>query len=212
MNANCLTINRGCLTGIREDRALDRNDSAKLEMDRFLAGVERRAFRIADIAVRNPDDAMDIVQDAMIRLVRSYSTRAEDEWPPLFFRILQNRIRDHQRHQTVRNRVLSWFRRPDEEISAVSPVDLAPDRATPSPVSQLVIDDSMAELEQAINELPPRQQQAFLLRALQGFDVAATAASMGCSAGSVKTHYSRAVHSLRARLGDHWDRSVADER
>ena len=172
-------------------------------MDRFLAGVERQAFRIAQISVRNEADALDIVQDAMIRLVKSYGRRDESEWQPLFFRILRNRINDHGRHLTVRNRVMSWFAPPDGG-AATDPGELAPAAPNTRPDHQASMDETMQELERAIHELPARQREAFLLRSIEGMDVATTARAMGCSAGSVKTHYSRAVHSLRAILGDHW--------
>jgi len=173
-------------------------------MDRFLSDVERRAYRIAVIAVRNADDALDIVQDTMIRLVRSYAQRAESEWTPLFYRILQNRIRDHQRHQSVRHRVLTWFTSRDGEDD-VDQVAQAPDPVAVQPDRQLALDNAMIALEWAVKELPARQQQAFLLRTIECLDVAATAKAMGCSDGSVKTHYSRAVRSLRATVGAHWE-------
>src|SRR5687768_15619516 len=78
-------------------------------LERFLADVERRAYRIARIAVRNDDDALDIVQDAMLQLARSYGQRPDSEWRPLFYRILQNRIRDFQRRARVRAKVFGWF-------------------------------------------------------------------------------------------------------
>lgn len=186
--------------GAQEDRTLNE----RLAMDRFLADVERRAFRIADIAVRNPDDALDIVQDAMLRFVRRYASRPEDEWPPLFFRILRNRIIDHQRGQTVRKRVFRWFTKDADNDEPDDPGATAPDPAMRNPEQQAGLDDAMETLEQAVHELPTRQREAFLLRALEGLDVAATAAAMGCSDGSVKQHYYRAVRSLRATLGDHW--------
>ncbi len=172
-------------------------------MDRFLSGVERRAYRIALIAVRNADDALDIVQDAMIRLVRSYADREESEWMPLFYRILQNRIRDHQRHQSVRHRVWAWFAKHDDH--EVDPVEQAPDPLTVQPDRQLALDDAMIVLDEAIRQLPLRQQQAFWLRTVECLSVAETAKAMGCSDGSVKTHYSRAVRSLRATVGAHWE-------
>jgi len=184
----------------QEDRALDQRRA----MDRFLSGVERRAYRIALIAVRNADDALDLVQDAMIRLVRSYAHREESEWTPLFYRILQNRIRDHQRHQSVRRRVLAWFTPRDDEDD-VDQIAQAPDPFTVQPDRQLALDDAMAALEGAVQRLPARQQQAFLLRTVECLNVAATAKAMGCSDGSVKTHYSRAVRSLRATVGAHWE-------
>jgi len=195
-----LTMNYDGLGSAQEDRTLNERRA----MDRFLADVERRAFRIADIAVRNSDDALDIVQDAMLRFARCYAKRPENEWPPLFFRILRNRIIDHQRGQTVRNRVFAWFSTGADPDEPSDPVATAPDPAMRNPEQQAGLDDAMDTLECAVGELPERQRQAFLLRAMEGLDVAATATAMGCSDGSVKQHYYRAVRSLRATLGDHW--------
>lgn len=172
-------------------------------MDKFLVGVERQAYRIAQISVRSDADALDIVQDAMIRLVKSYSQRDASEWKPLFFRILRNRINDHLRHQTVKNRVMSWFVAPEDEVPN-NPGDLAPAAPHTHPDAQVAMDETMSKLEVAVSGLPRRQREAFLLRTIEGMDVATTARAMGCSEGSVKTHYSRAVHSLREILGDHW--------
>lgn len=171
------------------------------QLNAFLAGVERRALRIAEIGTGDRDEAMDLVQDAMIRLVRKYARRPEEEWAPLFFRILTNRVRDSQRRRAVRNRVMTWFGGDDE---GPDPVAEAPDPSIGAPEEQLEMRETMATLETAIRELPARQQEAFMLRNFEGLDVAGTAAAMGCSEGSVKTHYSRAVHTLRARLGESW--------
>jgi len=173
-------------------------------MDAFLAAVERRAFHIARMAVGDADEALDIVQDSMIRLVRSYSQRPSGDWKPLFYRILNNRIVDTQRRNTVRRRVMAWIspRRVDDD--APDPLELAPGPVRHEPDTQLQLDGAMDALEAAVAELPARQREAFLLRAVEGLNVAGTATAMGCSAGSVKTHYSRAVHSLRATLGEHW--------
>ncbi|WP_281382722.1 RNA polymerase sigma factor [Povalibacter uvarum] len=173
------------------------------ELDKFLAGVERRAFRIARIALRNDDDALDAVQDAMFKLARNYSARPPEEWAPLFYRILQNRIRDGQRRRQVRNRFFAWLPGASAREDEVDPVETAPaDEA--GAVERLMANEALGRLEQSIAQLPARQQEAFMLRALGGFDVAQTASAMGCSEGSVKTHYSRAVHTLRAELGDAW--------
>lgn len=174
-------------------------------MERFLADVERRAFRIARFAVRDSDDALDIVQDAMLSLVRHYARAPAAEWQLLFFRILRNRILDHQRRGTVRRKVMAFFtRNADADDEDGDPIATAPGPASDAPDHRVAMGDAMAALETAVANLPARQQQAFLLRTLEGLDVAATAAAMGCSEGSVKTHYSRAVHSLRATLGEHW--------
>lgn len=172
-------------------------------LDRFLIDVEKRAFRIARIAVRNDEDALDIVQDSMLQLARSYGKRSAEEWRPLFFRILQNRIRDCLRRSKVRSRLLAWLPHRDADNEAADPYESVPD-AGPLPVEQLRTGEAMRALEQALAELPARQQEAFMLRIFEGLDVAGTAKAMSCSEGSVKTHYSRAVHTLRERLGDVW--------
>jgi RNA polymerase sigma-70 factor (ECF subfamily) len=181
----------------RGGRALEQEQ----QLNAFLAGVERRALRIAEIGTGDRDEAMDLVQDAMIRLVRKYAARPEQEWAPLFFRILTNRVRDSQRRRAVRNRVITWFGGDDD---GPDPVADAPDTSAGAPEEVLEMRETMATLETAIRGLPARQQEAFMLRNFEGLDVADTAAAMGCSEGSVKTHYSRAVHALRARLGESW--------
>jgi len=173
------------------------------QINRFLAEVERRALRFAEIAIRDADEAMDLVQDAMIKLVRNYAGKPQDEWAPLFYRILQNGIRDWHRRQVVRNRVMVWFGRGGEE-NDYDPVAAAPDPAARTPDEELETRSALDELSDALGRLPPRQREAFMLRTFEGLDVAGTAVAMGVSQGSVKTHYSRAVHTLRDALGEHY--------
>jgi RNA polymerase sigma-70 factor (ECF subfamily) len=179
-------------------------NSQSRALNQFLAGVELKAFKIAQAALRHEDDALDAVQDAMLQLARAYSARPAEEWKPLFYRILENRIRDMQRRRTVRGRVMSWLPfRSDDEDDEQDPIALAPS-LDPQPPRRLEITEAMDALEKAIETLPRRQQQVFMLRNLEGLDVAATATAMGCSEGSVKTHYFRALQSLRAQLGEFW--------
>jgi RNA polymerase sigma-70 factor (ECF subfamily) len=175
------------------------------QLNRFLAEVERRALRIAEIGVRNRDEALDLVQDAMIKLVRNYGDRNSDEWTPLFYRILQNGVRDWHRRQAVRNRVMVWFGRGKRDEEDYDIVAAAPDPIGRSPDEELQNSEAMDCLETAVRRLPLRQREAFMLRTFVGLDVAGTAVAMGCSEGSVKTHYSRAIHSLRDTLRDHDD-------
>ncbi len=170
-------------------------------LDRFLAGAERRAFLMARFALGNADDAHDVVQDAMLQLVRRYADRGEQEWGALFYTILQSRISDWRRRAKVRNRFRIWFSQNEEDNS--NPLENIADGHSPEPPAQLRDKQAMTSLEAALGELPPRQQQAFMLRVWEGLDVAQTAQAMGCSQGSVKTHYSRAVHALREKLEDH---------
>ena len=161
---------------------------------------------MAQLAVRNPDDALDIVQDVMLALVRKYAERPETEWAPLFQRMLATRITDHHRRHTVQRRRFgwSWRARDDEDADAVDPLLEIADGAAAEPEFRAQLDMTSAELVAAVGDLPLRQQQAFLLRIWEGMDVAGTAQAMGCSQGSVKTHLSRAVHSLREQLQAHW--------
>lgn len=175
------------------------------QLNRFLAEVERRALRIAEIAVRDRDEALDLVQDAMIKLARRYADRDTTEWPPLFYRILQNGIRDWHRRQAVRRRVVVWFGRGGSGEDDYDAVAAAPDPAGRSPDEELANREAMTSLEGAVGRLPARQREAFMLRTFEGLDVADTAVAMGCSQGSVKTHYSRAIHSLRETLGEHYE-------
>lgn len=158
---------------------------------------------MAEIATGNKDEALDILQDAMFKLVEKYADRDAKEWGPLFTTILQSRIKDWYRRNQVRNRFRSWFNSKDEEKD--DPIQQAKDEKARTPEQLLQADRRVDELDQAIHELPLRQQQAFLLRTWEGYSVEETARTMKCSTGSVKTHYSRAVHNLRERLGSHWE-------
>jgi RNA polymerase sigma-70 factor (ECF subfamily) len=175
------------------------------ELDKFLTEIERRAFRMAQVALRDPDDAMDAVQDAMLKLARNYSSRPSAQWRPLFYRILENGIRDVQRRRTVRKKFMVWLPgvKEDPDNEAQDPLDNVAD-AGPDVPELLMRDQAMVKLEGSLRGLPARQREAFMLRNFEGMDVAQTAQAMGCSEGSVKTHYSRAVHALRKQLGEVW--------
>lgn len=161
------------------------------QLDAFLSGVERSAFRMADIATRNPDDALDIVQDAMMKLVEKYADKPADEWRPLFFSILQSRITDYHRRSSRTRRIFAWFGGEEDEesmpeaLQPVGPAELLAERLT------------LESLIEGLQALPPRQQQVFLLRTWEGFSVAETAGIMKCGEGSVKTHLSRATAALK---------------
>ncbi len=182
----------------QKEQVLDSNAA----LDRFLAGVEKRAYRMTHIATSNSDDALDIIQDAMLTLVRRYANKPEREWGPLFHRILQNQIRDWYRRQKVRNRLIAWFSSDNEKDDFIHTLPAAENSG---PLAQVNNAAMTEKLEQALQNLPLRQQQTFLLRVWEGLNVNETARAMGISSGSVKTHYSRAVHSLREKLGDYYD-------
>jgi RNA polymerase sigma-70 factor (ECF subfamily) len=191
------------------DNAASPSEGAVLEytreLEKFLAEIERRAFRMAQVALRDPDDALDVVQDSMLKLTRSYASRPSAEWRPLFYRILENGIRDLQRRRTVRKRIMTWLPGPkeDPDAEAQDPLENVADSAPAIP-ERLMQAQAMQRLEESLRALPARQREAFMLRNFEGMDVAETASTMACSEGSVKTHYSRAVHALRDKLGEVW--------
>ena len=149
------------------------------ELEKFLAEIERRAFRMAQVALRDPDDALDVVQDAMLKLTRSYASRPSAEWRPLFYRILENGIRDLQRRRTVRKRVMTWLPGPkeDPENEAQDPLDNVADSGPTIP-EKLMQGQAMEQLEESLRALPARQREAFMLRNFEGMDVAETASAM----------------------------------
>jgi RNA polymerase sigma-70 factor (ECF subfamily) len=177
------------------------------ELSAFLAEVERRAFKQALFAVRNEEAALDIVQDAMLKLTEKYAAKPPAELPMLFQRILQNTIHDHFRRQKVRSTwttLLSALGQKDEKDEDFDPLETLPARpdsnASIDPAGAHQQAETVALIEQALARLPARQREAFLLRYWEELDVAETATAMGCSEGSVKTHCSRAVHALAEML------------
>ncbi len=172
--------------------------AAPASMNAFLAQVERRAFRMAELNLGHREDAMDAVQDAMLRLVKHYSEKPAQEWTPLFWGILRRRIVDLQRRRKVRSIMVGWLGGKDddgEDLPAWEPADTGP-----GPLERLNDAQSYADMAAAVKLLPQRQREAFMLRVLEGLDVAETAQAMGCSEGSVKTHLSRALQRLRDQL------------
>jgi RNA polymerase sigma-70 factor, ECF subfamily len=156
-------------------------------------------------AVHEEEAALDIVQDSMLKLAEKYGDRPAEEFPMLFQRILQNTIRDYYRRSKVRSTwttLLSAFSGDDEdehdplETLAADENDAGPR----TPESELLQSQTLNAIEDEIRKLPARQREAFLMRYWEDMDVAETAAAMGCSEGSVKTHCSRATHALAAAL------------
>jgi RNA polymerase sigma-70 factor (ECF subfamily) len=201
-----LCISRGISSGIfwtpGWEINLEANSDVTATLDAFLASVERRAYRMALITAGNREDALDAVQDAMLNLATRYASRPAAEWAPLFYRILQSRLRDQRRRRVVRDRfrAILWRAEPDDDRD---PIQELPDPAALTPDREVAGGRAGEAIEKALALLPLRQQQAFLLRVWEGLDVAQTASAMGCSEGSVKTHLSRATQALRERLSDH---------
>jgi RNA polymerase sigma-70 factor, ECF subfamily len=177
------------------------------ELSDFLENVERRAFKQAVYAVRKDESALDIVQDAMIKLAEKYGDKSAAELPLLFQRILQNTIHDYFRREKVRGTWISLFSSLGNDPDDSENFDLLETyeaeegtEAAESSADKVERDQVLAIIEQEVQKLPTRQREAFLMRYWQDMDVAETAAAMGCSEGSVKTHCSRATHTLAKTL------------
>lgn len=183
----------------RGEHSLDRHSA----MNGFLQDVERRALRVAELSVGNRDDALELVQEAMLGLVKRYSLRPGDEWKPLFYKILQSRINDFHRRRAVRRRVMAFMPGSRDADAEPDPMELASAGERENPASALEQEIANQAMLDAIGDLPTRQQQAFVLRAWEGMSTRDTAVAMDCSEGSVKTHYNRAIRALQNALAEH---------
>ena len=177
------------------------------ELSDFLENVERRAFKQAVYAVRKDEAAFDIVQDAMIKLAEKYGDKPAAELPLLFQRILQNTIHDYFRREKVRNTWVSLFSSLGSGTEDHEDFDLLEtyeseegSQASESSQDKIEREQVLAVIDDEVQKLPTRQREAFLMRYWEDMDVAETAAAMGCSEGSVKTHCSRATHALATAL------------
>ncbi|MGI1795986.1 RNA polymerase sigma factor [Acinetobacter variabilis] len=174
--------------------------TAESRLKNFMQDVTGRALVMMESATQGQHGiAMDLVQEAFISLHKSYAEKSTEEWYPLFYTILNNKLQDWHRKEARRNQPFSFFKKvslDDDEVE----FDNLVDESTPSPLEFLDQAVTAEEIQEAIAKLPVRQQQAFMLRAWEGFDTQTTAQIMNCTEGSVKTHYHRAIQGLRASL------------
>lgn len=169
-------------------------------LDQFFSLHDEKAYKMAYALTHNRDDALELVQDSMLKLVQHYAQKPPEEWTLLFYKILHNRINDFYRRQGLR-KLFSVFihdkdNNQDELLSRLA------DSTNNTPHQQVEQSLSLERILQALKTLPLRQQQTFLLRAWQEFSVRETAFALSISEGSVKTHYSRALKQLRFQLGE----------
>lgn len=171
------------------------------QLNAFFSAEEKKAFKVARFAIGNDDDALDIVQDAMLRFISNYADKAQTDWRPLFYKIIYNRLTDFHRKKNFRSGIMRLFgsnpQEGSDEIDTITSPNTDPD-------GMVHFDDSLGKLQQALEILPIRQQQAVLMRSWHGFDTQETASIMQLSTSSVKTHYSRGLTKLRELLGDDW--------
>ena len=174
--------------------------TAEQRLKYFMREVTGRALVMMESATQGHNGiAMDLVQEAFISLHKSYAEKSTDEWYPLFYTILNNKLQDWRRKESRRAFPFSLFKKSDLDSDEDEVMDIV-DESTPNPLQFLAQEVAVEEIQNAISKLPVRQQQAFMLRAWEGFDTSTTAEIMQCSEGSVKTHYHRAIQGLRSSL------------
>ena len=206
-----MTDNTSQLNGPKTLQIASIPDSVKLSygtMEEFLKDIEKRAFQMAKMSTSRQEDALDIVQEAMFKMVEKYAFKPVQEWKPLFYRILNNKITDHYRRQAVQNKIFIWKSFDNEQKDDYFQPDLTNqvERGSEEPHEILMRQRRIDRLAEGVKKLASRQREAFLLRSWEGLSTRETAHSMGCTEGSVKTHYSRALEKLREQLdGYHYD-------
>ncbi len=184
----------------QSDLASTQVSTAEHRLKYFMQDVTGRALVMMESATQGHNGiAMDLVQEAFISLHKSYAEKSTDEWYPLFYTILTNKLQDWRRKEARRASPFSLFRKVSLDSDDEEAMDVV-DESTPNPLQFLDQALAVEEIQDAISRLPVRQQQAFMLRAWEGFDTQMTAQIMDCSEGSVKTHYHRAIQGLRSSL------------
>lgn len=174
--------------------------TAELRLKNFMQEVTGRALVMMESATQGQHGiATDLVQESFIALHKAYTDKSTEEWYPLFYTILNNKLQDWRRKEARRNQPFSFFKKVSLDDNDIEQLDIVDDN-TPNPYTFLDRAVTAEEIQEAIAKLPVRQQQAFMLRAWEGFDTQTTAQIMNCTEGSVKTHYHRAIQALRASL------------
>ena len=180
-------------------------------MNAFFVDVQPQAYRMARAALRDHEQALDIVQDCMLKLVEKYRDKPIEEWPLLFFRIVTNRINDARRFRMLhqgKRLLMSAFKSDDNDSADDDIIDMLNQSNVDDREEQL---DALAKqqlndkLERAMQRLPMQQRQVFMLREWQGFSIKETADILECEIGTVKQHHYRAMKALREELAEFWD-------
>lgn len=175
-------------------------------IDDFLQSVEKRAYKMAVVSLRDHHEALDVIQDCMIKLVTNYGERSVSELKPLFYRILQNKITDWHRHQKLKNLIFFWQTDNDgSDSDGWLDSASAEINSMTTPEDELRHEQTKQLVAKALACLSLQQQQCYLLRSWEGFSVADTAEILGCSQGSVKTHYFRAMAKIKEVLENNHD-------
>ena len=184
----------------QSDLASTQASTAEHRLKYFMQDVTGRALVMMESATQGHNGiAMDLVQEAFISLHKSYAEKSTDEWYPLFYTILTNKLQDWRRKEARRAQPFSLFKKVSLDDDDVEQLDIVDEQAL-NPAEFLDQAVTVEEIQAAIAGLPVRQQQAFMLRAWEGFDTQTTAQIMNCTEGSVKTHYHRAIQALRNSL------------
>ncbi len=182
-------------TTINQTSIESMDNTAKL--NQFFIAHEKKAYAIAFMSLNNQEDALDVVQDVMIKFVQKYSDKEKSCWVPLFYRMINNKVTDFHRANTKKNKLFSFPTNNEEQEEPLSNFE---DKNQIDIINQINNEMTISHLQIALNDLPTRQLQSFMCRIWEGLSVAETAQSMKCSQGSVKTHLFRALSNLRSKV------------
>jgi len=174
------------------------DNTAKL--NQFFIAHEKKAYAIAFMSLKNQEDALDVVQDVMIKFVQKYSNKEESCWCVLFYRMINNRVIDFHRANVKNKKLFSFLTNNEESDEVLCDIE---DSNQLDIVNQINNEMTISHLQVALDDLPTRQLQSFMCRIWEGLSVAETAQSMKCSQGSVKTHLFRALSNLRSKVNRH---------
>lgn len=183
------------------------NHMSVILIEQFLQQIERKAFKMAWMATKSEADALDLVQNAMMKLVECYADKEATDWKPLFYKILQNQIKNWYRRENISLKIFFW-QKTEYDDEGDSPRDEFEDLSASTPEQKLEGEQLSLALLTELEQLPIKQQQCFLLRSWEGLSVKETANIMQCSEGTVKTHMSRASQKLWAHLKQEVESSV----
>lgn len=189
----------------------DKQQDTKRALNSFFIASQPQAYRMAKAALRDHEQALDIVQDSMLKMTEHYRDKAVEEWPLLFFRIVTNRINDARRFRMLyagKKLLLSSFRKADNEVTDDDVIDMlaeSPSHGSGEQFDTLASQQLNDKLEVAMQKLPMQQRQVFMLREWQGFSIKEAADILGCEIGTIKQHHYRALRALRAELAEYWE-------
>ncbi|WDE08675.1 sigma-70 family RNA polymerase sigma factor [Thalassomonas viridans] len=173
----------------------------KITLEAFLADIEKKAYHIAANATTTQADAQDLLQDSMIKLVVNYRDRPSNEWKPLFYSILKNKIRDRYRGLETSKNVFCKHASVQIEEMQTCQGEHHYGASYGIPEEDLLTTQRHSAVVQYLKQLTQQERDCLILRCWEGFSVIQTANIMNCSKSCVKANYAKAIAKLKKLMG-----------